>query len=62
VLDLGGDPVAFGGDALTVVFDGPAEATAAAALRAASLLRDVARETAGTETSGRPVTLQTRSG
>ena len=62
VLDHGGDPVAYGGDALTIVFDGPQTTTLGAAARAADAIRELAERTAGTSTAAGPVTLQTRIG
>ncbi|MDX6318016.1 MAG: hypothetical protein QOD35_1416, partial [Nocardioidaceae bacterium] len=62
VLDRGGDPVAYGGDALTVVFDGPVASTAADAVRCAEAIQELARRTAGSTTVAGPVSLQARIG
>ena len=62
VLDHGGDPVAYGGDALTVVFDGPDAVTLDCAVRCAEEIRELAERTAGSATLAGPVTLQTRIG
>jgi class 3 adenylate cyclase len=62
VLDLGGDPVSYGGDALTIVFDGRAGSTRAAALHSADVILELARRTAGSLTLAGPVTLQARIG
>jgi class 3 adenylate cyclase len=62
VLDHGGDPVAYGGDALTVVFDGPDASALAGAVRCAEEIHDLAGRTAGSPTLAGPVTLQTRIG
>lgn len=62
LLDRGGDPIAFGGDALTIVFDGPPPRALAAATAAADEIQQLAVQTAGTSTSAGPVTLATRIG
>ena len=62
VLDQGGDPVAYGGDALTIVFDGPLGATVDQAVRTAHAIRSLTERSAGTLTAAGPVTLETRIG
>lgn len=62
VLDHGGDPVAYGGDALTIVFDGPRDVTVDRAVETAHVIRALAERSAGTPTSAGPVTLQARIG
>jgi class 3 adenylate cyclase/tetratricopeptide (TPR) repeat protein len=62
VLDRGGDPVAYGGDALTIVFDGPAPSTGADAMRCAEAIQELARRTAGSTTVAGHVSLQARIG
>jgi class 3 adenylate cyclase len=62
VLDHGGDPVAYGGDALTIVFDGPPALTLEHARRATDAIQGLVAETAGTPTAAGQVTLQTRIG
>lgn len=62
VLDSGGDPVAYGGDALTIVFDGPPHTTLVAAARCAEAIRALADGTAGSPTLAGPVTLQAKIG
>src|SRR3954451_13773910 len=41
VVEAGGDPVAFGGDSLSIVFDGPPESTLDAALGAAVRIQEL---------------------
>jgi class 3 adenylate cyclase len=62
VLDSGGDPVAYGGDALTIVFDGLPGTTLLDAARCAEVIRALADETAGSPTLAGPVTLQAKIG
>ena len=62
VLERGGDPVAYGGDALTIVYDGPPNRTVRAALESAHAIQRLARATAGSPTAAGPVTLQARIG
>src|SRR6185503_11737139 len=60
VLDNGGDPVAYGGDALTIVFDGDPASTLDAAVRSGEAIQELAARTAGSPTLAGPVTLQVR--
>ena len=62
VLDNGGDPVAYGGDALTIVFDGDPASTLDAAVRSGEAIQELAARTAGSPTLAGPVTLQARIG
>lgn len=62
VLDFGGDPIAFGGDALTILFDGSPQAALQAANDAAGAILRLTRGAAGTQTLAGPVTLEARIG
>lgn len=62
VLDNGGDPVAYGGDALTIVFDGPPSFTIDKAVQTAHAIHSLASKSEGTRTAAGPVTLTTRIG
>lgn len=61
-LSNGGDPVAYGGDALTIVFDGDGPPTLAAAQRLAESIHHMTAETNRIETLAGTVSLQTRIG
>jgi class 3 adenylate cyclase len=58
----GGDPIAYGGDALTIVFDGDSAHTVAAARELAGSIHDLSAAATGTATLAGPVSLQTRIG
>ena len=58
----GGDPVAYGGDALTIVFDGDGPSTVAAARELAGSIHQLSAVTTGTETLAGRLSLQTRIG
>ena len=62
VTGLGGDPVAWGGDALTVIFDGPGDTTLEAATTAADTIGGLVEQNAGTATLAGPLRLETRIG
>jgi class 3 adenylate cyclase/tetratricopeptide (TPR) repeat protein len=62
VTELGGDPVAWGGDALTVLFDGPAQQGLAAATSAADRIGSLVGQAADIQTSAGPLDLKTRIG
>ena len=62
VTDHAGDPVAFGGDALTVLFDGPAAPALEAATSAAAAIGHIVGEVSGVTTLGGPLRLRTRIG
>jgi class 3 adenylate cyclase len=62
VTEAGGDPVAFGGDSLSIVFDGPPGPTLDAALRAAAGIREITAGTAAAPTPAGPVNVQVRVG
>jgi class 3 adenylate cyclase len=62
VAESGGDPVAFGGDSLSVVFDGPPGSTLDAALAAAAGIQRLTAATAATTTPAGPIDVQVRVG
>ncbi len=62
VVDAGGDPVAFGGDSLTIVFDGTPESTIQGARVAAHKIQQVTAALAGEPTTDGMVDLQVRMG
>jgi class 3 adenylate cyclase len=62
VVDAGGDPVAFGGDSLSIVFDGPAGATLEAAIDAAGRIQDLTAATTAASTPAGPLRIQVRVG
>ena len=61
-LSRGGDPVAYGGDALTILFDGQGPETVAAACALSTAIQLLTTETTGLETLAGPVSLHTRIG
>ena len=61
-LELGGDPIAYGGDALTIVFDGAPADTLRAAQALADSVQQLAVRTSGTATLAGQVALETRIG
>ncbi|CUR57671.1 hypothetical protein NOCA1130153 [metagenome] len=62
VTDRDGDVVAFGGDALAVLFDGPRAPTLEVAREAATAIHQHATRVSGTSTLAGPVELRTRIG
>lgn len=58
----GGDPVAFGGDSLSVVFDGPRGPTLGAALDAAAKVQELTTATTATRTLAGPLGVEVRIG
>jgi len=62
VTDHDGDPIAFGGDALTVLFEGPSGPALEAASSAAAAIGRLVEEVSGASTLGGPLRLRTRIG
>jgi class 3 adenylate cyclase len=62
VAEAGGDPVAFGGDSLSIVFDGPPESTLDAALGAAVRIQELTAGMTPTATPAGPLDVQVRVG
>jgi class 3 adenylate cyclase len=62
VAEAGGDPVAFGGDSLSIVFDGPPESTLDAALAAAARIQELTAGATATATPAGPLGVQVRVG
>lgn len=62
VVSLGGDPIAFGGDALTIAFDGPPVQTIPAATEAGRRIQALSNTTAGTMTLAGSVDISVRIG
>jgi class 3 adenylate cyclase/tetratricopeptide (TPR) repeat protein len=62
VAEAGGDPVAFGGDSLSVLFDGPPGTTLDAALGVAARIQELTAGTTATPTPAGPVGVQVRVG
>jgi class 3 adenylate cyclase/tetratricopeptide (TPR) repeat protein len=62
VTEAGGDPVAFGGDSLSIVFDGPPGSTHDAALGAAARIQEHTAAATATPTLAGPLGVQVRVG
>ncbi len=62
VVAAGGDPVAFGGDSLSMVFDGPPGPTVDAALVAAARVQDLTAGVEGIDTPTGPLEVRVRVG
>lgn len=62
VAEAGGDPIAFGGDSLSIVFDGPPGSTLDAALGAAERIQELTAGRAATPTPAGPLDVQVRVG